>query len=585
MYAVTIVVFLAFDGAASAGPYFSATGSTGTARFMTAAAPLSDGTVLLTGGSNGATVLSSAEIYSPQSGTFGSTGSMLVPRYGQVAAPLPDGRVLVAGGNDDGFVALSSAEIYDPASGTFSPTGSMGTPRYAAAAAALPDGRVLIAGGTYSEPLDSAEIYDPQTGTFSPTGSMLVPRYGQVAAPLPDNRALVAGGYDGNGYLASAETYDPSTGTFSPTGSMGAERFRSGAANLPDGRILVAGGANGSGLLSSAEIYDAQTGAFGPTAPMGTIRYAGGAAPLPGGRALIATGNDSPFLETSSAEIYNTAPTPRASGGSFSDQVVGTTSAVRQVTVTNLGSQILRIGGGASIEGDDAADFEIRSDGCAGRNLTFRQTFVIGVTFAPSETGNRSAELVIRANTDPVENVFCLCGFGVDEPTGATGPTGVTGETGPSGPEGPTGPDGPNGPSGPSGDTGSTGPAGPTGPTGPQGEVIPPARPVVKQTVKNRRLFQGRSFAFARINCSSACRVNKAVGTIRAGVGKKAKVKVQAPKQLPGGGSVNARLSIPARIAKRLRSSGRRSRIGITIAATSDGGRTTKSMVVIVRAR
>jgi hypothetical protein len=106
---------------------------------------------------------------------------------------------------------------------------------------------------------------------------------------------------------------------------------------------------------------------------------------------------------------------------------------------------------------------------------------------------------------------------------------------------------------------------------------------VIKQTVKQRRLSQGRSFVFARISCASACRVNRASAAIRAGVGRKAKVRLRAPKSLPGGGSVTARLSIPARITKRLAETGRRSRIGVTVVATSDGGRTNKSMVVRVR--
>jgi hypothetical protein len=107
----------------------------------------------------------------------------------------------------------------------------------------------------------------------------------------------------------------------------------------------------------------------------------------------------------------------------------------------------------------------------------------------------------------------------------------------------------------------------------------------VEQTVKRRHLSRGRSFAFARIVCRSACRVNRATAAIGSGTGRKAKVKVTAPKRLPGGGSVSARLSIPRKVASRLKASGRRARIGITVAVTSDGGRTTKSMVVTVRAR
>ena len=81
-------------------------------------------------------------------GSFARTGDMTVPRTAATAAPLADGRVLVAGGYDPTnfttTTVLQSAEIYDPRTGTFSPTGSMTVPRAGAASAALPDGRVLV---------------------------------------------------------------------------------------------------------------------------------------------------------------------------------------------------------------------------------------------------------------------------------------------------------------------------------------------------------------------------------------------------------------------------------------------------------
>lgn len=567
---------MVWAAAASASPYFSATGSMPGAYSAITGSPLPDGRSLVTG--------PFSTIYNPATGTFGPAASMLVPRYTAASAPLGNGKVLVAGGGNTPAVQ-ASAELYDVATDSFAAANSMSVPRAWPVASPLPDGRVLVAGGKNGPAyLDSAEIYDPVGDSFSPTGSMSVGRFGAAAALLSDGRVLVTGGETITGRVGSAEIYDPSTGTFSPTGSMATPRYHHMASPLPDGRVLIAGGEDINLIyLRSAEIYDPVNGDFEPTTSLQTPRASAASSPIPGGRVLLAGGSSGSTL--SSAVLFNNEPTPRASGGSFGDQPVGTTSAVRQVRITNLGSQILRIGGAAHIEGDDAADFEIRSDGCAGRSLGFREFCVVAVSFAPSGLGGRIADLVIQANTDPVENLFCLCGEGVEAPAGPTGPTGVTGSSGGTGTNGPTGSEGPSGPTGPSGGTGATGTEGATGPAGPAGNVILPVKPKVTQTVRRRQLGRGRSFVFARIRCSRACRVNRATGTIRAGIGKKAKVKVHVPKRLPAGGSVTAKLSIPAGVAKRLKGSGRRSRIAVTIVATSDGGRTTKSMVVMVRAR
>jgi hypothetical protein len=144
---------------------FSPTGSMATARELHTATLLSDGLVLIAGGNDSwysttSTSFASAELYDPKTGSFSPTGSMATARSYHTATLLSDGLVLIAGGTD-GSTWLVSAELYDPKTGSFSPTGSMTTGRAFHTATALPDGRVLIAGGDAFPSTASAELYQP----------------------------------------------------------------------------------------------------------------------------------------------------------------------------------------------------------------------------------------------------------------------------------------------------------------------------------------------------------------------------------------------------------------------------------------
>ena len=256
---------------------FSPTGSLATGRNMHTATLLLDGRVLVVGGNrSGQHPIASAELYDPATGTFSVTGSLTIGRGFHTATLLLDGRVLVVGGTSDGWVGssvLASAEVFDPKTGTFTTTGSMSAKRANHTATLLADGRVLVTGGTTSggiASLASAEIYDPTTGRFASTGAMTTARCFQEATLLTDGRVLVSGGdpagwlYDGP-FLASAEIYDPSTGSFTSTGSMVETLTNHAATLLPGGLVLIAGGYDGRRDVASAELYDPVTGTFGPT--------------------------------------------------------------------------------------------------------------------------------------------------------------------------------------------------------------------------------------------------------------------------------------------------------------------------------
>jgi len=289
---------------------FSPTGSMGGPRNLHTATPLPNGKVLVVGAGFYYYYGNTAELYDPATGTFSATGSMENPRGNHTATLLPNGKVLIVGGIDSSRVLyLNTAELYDPATGTFSATGSMGAPRYGHIATLLPNGKVLVTGGIIFAYTNFAELYDPSTGTFSAIGSG-TPRYSHTATLLPNGKVLVTGGYSvGGPLLSSAELYDPSTGTFSATGSMGTIRVWHTATLLPNGKVLVAGGYNGD-RLDSAELYDPATGTFFPTGSMITARDSHKAVPLSNGKVLVVGGfnnnNGGSYLNI--AELYDGGP-------------------------------------------------------------------------------------------------------------------------------------------------------------------------------------------------------------------------------------------------------------------------------------
>jgi hypothetical protein len=291
---------------------WAVTGSLATARNYHTATLLQDGSVLVTGGVNGATTFASAERYVPGTETWTPAGSMSVPRAGHTATMLPNGKVLVVGGQNHATNALyNSTELYDPvtnswSAGPFLPNGV----RAYHSAVRLASGKVLITAGVFQWPdctyrADSL-LYDAGTNAWTATGSLNLRRSNATATLLANGKVLLAGGPQNNCPtpnvgLNEAEIYDPAAGigTWTVTGNLSVSRYSNFIAALPNGKALLAGGVSSTGFTASADLYNPATGTFSLTGSLSQARATSGGTGdngatvvLPNGKVLVAGGHD-----------------------------------------------------------------------------------------------------------------------------------------------------------------------------------------------------------------------------------------------------------------------------------------------------
>ena len=172
--------------------------------------------VLVTGGSNGVTVLSSAYLYHSSSNTFIALGGgvALSPARQFHAAsylPSPFNQVLITGGL--GAVIYNTMILFDTVTLTFTTlTTTMTSRRYYHTSTLLPNGKILLIGGVGTTVLSTCELIDPSNNyTATSAASLLTARYAHTVTLIPDNvngTVLVCGGLNSVGVtISSCELY------------------------------------------------------------------------------------------------------------------------------------------------------------------------------------------------------------------------------------------------------------------------------------------------------------------------------------------------------------------------------------------
>ena len=172
--------------------------------------------VLLVGGNNGSSTVSSVFLFDPTQSAFSTLTALSSPREGHTTTVLKNGNILITGGKN-GSTVLATTMVFNPSSGmgTWSSAGTMTTARQLHAAVLLPsgiveNGQVLVAGGNNgTSTLGTAELWNG-TSTWTATSALLAPVQGETATVLPNNMVLIAGGVNGSTTVATAELYDAS---------------------------------------------------------------------------------------------------------------------------------------------------------------------------------------------------------------------------------------------------------------------------------------------------------------------------------------------------------------------------------------
>uniref|UniRef100_A0A0A9FE74 DCD domain-containing protein n=1 Tax=Arundo donax TaxID=35708 RepID=A0A0A9FE74_ARUDO len=260
--------------------------------------------IILIGGYNGVTWLSSLDSFSPEKDLLVGLTPMSSARSYAAAAAL-DGHIFAFGGGD-GMSWYNTVECYSSRNNEWTECPSLNRKKGSLAGITLNEKIYAIGGGDGNETYSEVEMFDPYLGKWICSPSMLLSRFALAAAEL-NGVIYTAGGYDGSKYLESAERYDPREGFWVRLPSMNSRRGCHALTVLGEAAYAM-GGYDGDKMVCSVEIYDPRLNAWRMGDPMSTPR----------GYAAAVNLDDSVFLiggMLSSVQILDTVEGYSASSG------------------------------------------------------------------------------------------------------------------------------------------------------------------------------------------------------------------------------------------------------------------------------
>jgi hypothetical protein len=429
---------------------FAQTGSMSIARISPTATLLNDGKVLIAGGQGNTTgqfvSFASAELYEPLSGTFTPTGSMSAARSGHTATLLSNGTVLVAGGSG------ASADLYElvvvsPASVTF--TGQIVGTTSTSQTIGLTNNQsttLSITGIAFSgtNASDFAEtdncVGSVATGatcsidvTFTPgaagsrTGSLNVTN-NLSASPMPVPLAGTGIAVTRIASLsASSLTFtNQMVGLTSP--AQGITLNNTGNSTL----IISSLAFSGTNALDFAETDNCGgsvaagasctiSATFSPTAAgtrTGTLSITDNATSPASPQTVALNGTTIPSAPIVSLSSTNVV---------FPNQGLNTGSAPQTVTLHNAGAAVLNIQT-VVLAGANSGDFAIATGSTCtnGASVAPNASCVIQSTFTPTGLGTRSATVGITDNAGDSPETISLSGTTAPTPLVSLTPSNIS---------------------------------------------------------------------------------------------------------------------------------------------------------------